>query len=396
MTLNKVLKLLLLSCAISVLIHCSGDTSSQIAGGGSSTEVSAVAGEVIYPDGTPVNNAHVILRPAEYLPDSAASETYCATHSIKETFTKQDGTYIVDSIFPDVYKIELSYQDTLSAMVSVHVASEGKTVTLPEEKIIPMAEITGKVQIDNVDSGRGRVQIYGMERATSADSTGLFKLRVPVGSHILHIDVLSPDMRETVDKMNVELDVTAGEKRDVGTLNLARPPMRPCFDGTCDSMVIRHVLDTLKLESVAVDSVCTWQNGRIVALSFRGHFIEFVPREISRLMKITALDFGKTGLKSLFHDIGMMRNLNSLRLDSNKLRKLPKEIGYLPYCATLDISSNELDSLPISITTLRPMVYLNLSGNRLCNLDGSVIPWAQRFDPDWQTTQNCVQFSSKK
>lgn len=396
MTLNEVLKLLLLPCAILLQMHCSGNTSSQIAGGGSGTEVSAILGQVYFPDGTPVNKAHVVLRPADYLPDSAASETYCVSHSIKETITKQDGTFSIDSILPDNYKIELSYQDTLSVMVSIHIASESKTVSLPEEKIVPTAEITGKVQIDNIESGRGRVQIYGMERTACADSSGIFKLRVPVGSHILHIDALSPDMKETVDKMNVQLDVTPGEKRDVGTLNLVQPPMKPCFDGTCDSIVIRRVLDTLKLESETLDSICTWQNGRIVALSFRGRFVEFIPREISRLMKITALDFGKTGLKTLFHDIGMMRGLNSLRLDSNKLIKLPKEIGYLPYCAILDISFNELDSLPMSITSLRPMVYLDLSGNSLCNLDGSVIPWAQRFDPDWQLTQNCVQFNSRK
>lgn len=384
--------LVLVVGGLQLFFQCNS-SSPLYAGGSTSTEVSVVSGLIVNPNGTPAVDAIVNLRPADYLTDSSLSSSYRGSHSIISTRTSSDGSFNIDSILQGFYHIEVSIGDTLSILLEVNVESGNREYKLPDTMLMPMAEIVVNVQISSSDSSRGQMQIFGMEREVCADSLGNFKVWVPQGAHTIHLDAVSSahsgQKPPEIDGMDIRLNMGAGEKRNIGTFNLAPQPLQPCLDGNCDSITINNILDTLGMGTLPLDSFCTSQNGRIVSLSFRGRQLAFIPRDITKLMKVTVLNLGKTGLQSLFHDIKVMRNLTSIYLDSNNLSELPVDFGELVNCSRLDLSGNNLSSLPNSIVNLSPHTFLDLTGNNLCGIESPILSWANTYDPDWKVSQRC-------
>ncbi len=385
--------LLLVLSVFALILHCNHDSPSQYAGGSSGTEVSVLSGIVLNPDSTPAVNAIVRIRPADYLCDSAFSSEYLSSHFLIDTVTGPDGSFNVDQITPGSYRIEVSSGDSLAVMIEVDLDSTENRHNLLENVLLPMAEIEVKVKIKSNDKSLGRLQIYGLEREVYSDSDGFFSVRVPYGAHIIHLGAVSADSfrpyNPEMGYLDVKLNMGVGEKRDLGTFNLVPQPMKPCYDGHCDSITINKILDTLGLEHFLIDSVCSWRNGRIDSISFRGRDLEFIPWDIVKLMRVTALDLGRCGLQLISGDITIMRNITSLYLDSNQLSQLPQGIGNLINCRVLNLSGNNLKSLPRSITDLSPKIFLDLSGNSLCQTDQELGEWADRYDQDWRGAQKC-------
>jgi hypothetical protein len=375
------------------LITCSPNSHDQLAGGATGTEVSAISGTIVNDDGSPAVYATIKLRPADYITDSSTSTGYCSLHSILDTKTDLKGNYKIDSVIPGSYRIEaISSNDTLGVIIDLNVVTNSPVVNVPQSKLLPMAEISGEIQINYTSESRGEIQIYGVERDVVTDSNGMFRIRVPVGAHNLHIKTFtdSPSIPlQNIESMDVHLHVESGEMRDIGTVHIYSSQSKPCQDGKCDSLALLEILDTLKLAPAMFDSVSRWQGGRIVTLNFRNVKIQTVPKKIMKFSRVTSIDLGNTGISYLFHEIGYMRNLTALYLDSNILNELPNEIGNLNNCRILDLSGNMIRFLPGSITKLYPAELLDLEGNRFCTLDSAMAAWATKFDPDWKATQVC-------
>jgi hypothetical protein len=377
----------LLVCAFSWLFFCSPNSNEQLAGGSTGTEVSAVVGTIVNSDNSPAANVSIRLRPADYITDFSESIQYRSVHSIFDTVTDVNGHFKIDSVLPGDYRIEaVNSSDTFGVIIEVNVAIDSSIVTLPQTKLLPMAVITGDFQVSLDSLNGGLVQIYGIERSATIDSNGKFQLRVPDGDHRLHFKANADEPDISMD-MNVH--ATQGEKRDIGAVRYGSPQSMGCPDGHCDSIILLEILDTLHLDTTLFSAISEWQNGRIMALDFRGLQIQFLPKKVMKLSKVVSMDLGKTGIQGLFHDIGFMRNLNALYLDSNMLNEVPFGIEELSSCRSLDLSDNRISSLPGPFTRLYPNVLLDLSGNKLCNIDSTMSNWASRFDPDWKETQMC-------
>ncbi|MBN1603329.1 MAG: hypothetical protein JW915_17100 [Chitinispirillaceae bacterium] len=390
-TVNFPVQLLTLIAFLS--ITCSQDSGDLLAGGATGTEVSVVTGTVLNDDDSPASYASVRLRPVDYIADSSASCGYRSHHSIKDARTDSSGHYRIDSVVPGSYRIEaVSSNDTLGVIIEVDVVTEKSLVNVQQSRLLPMAEIRGEIKINYTSENKGKVQIYGIERNVMTDSNGMFRVRVPVGAHNLHIRTFADShsgQAQNIESMDFRLRVDPGEVHDIGRVQIYSSQAKPCQDGRCDTTVLYEVLDSLNQARTMFDSVSVWHGGRIVALNFRNVKIQSVPRKIIRLSKVMSINFGNTGLTNLFREIGYMRNLNELYLDSNMLKELPYEIGELNNCKILDISGNIIKTLPRSITRLYTSELLNLAGNRLCTLDSSLATWAEEFDPDWKESQIC-------
>ncbi|HON11176.1 MAG TPA: hypothetical protein PLE24_09940 [Chitinispirillaceae bacterium] len=374
-----------------IILFCVCTNPVQTAGGASGTEVSSLKGIIYDTDGNPAEGVDILLRPSDYLADSALSEEYIKTHTIADTKTTSDGSFEIDSILPETYCIEALSGDSYSVLIRIGVQKDAKHFELDPERLLPVSMVKGTVNVRREDSAAGYVQVYGLERSVRADSIGQFSISVPPGVHVFHLGTVSLKHGKPLNQsgnMDITLDIGSGEMRNIGAVNLEPYPIHPCYDGTCDTMTIKRILDSLGYGEIPVDSVCNFRNGRISGISFRGMELKYLPIEIVKLKEVRTLDLGNTMLTGIIPEIGMMR-LFELYLDSNNINSLPQEIGFLRDCWNLDLSANELESLPEKIVLLAPTESLDLSGNKLCNIDSSLAMWADRFDPDWQSSQRC-------
>jgi hypothetical protein len=389
---NKKRFIRLACAAVFCMAQCS-PSPQQVAGGASGTEVSGnvVAGSVVAPDKKPLQGAVVRLRPANFLLDSLSVKGYRGSHSVLDTVTAANGFFEFESVLPDTYHVEITFNDSLSVVVSFRNIGVDSRIVLPLDTAFPVAIVAGNVVITNTDTSRSSVQVYGMDRRIIPDSNGNFSMRVPRGKHELHISAYQqgPGTINEFDGMDISLGVASGENKNIGSMKL-QPPSSPCGDYVCDSMTVRKILDFIGLPGVAVDSAVVVQNRRITGLVLRKKPItNKLPWEIVMLTELRLLDLGQTGSTSVFPEIQKIEKLESLRLDGNLLTKVPPGIGYLRQLKELNLSGNNLDSLPASIVNVRPTAALDLSNNRLCAVDSARTAWANTYDPDWKATQRC-------
>ncbi|MBN1308368.1 MAG: leucine-rich repeat domain-containing protein [Chitinispirillaceae bacterium] len=226
-----------------------------------------------------------------------------------------------------------------------------------------------------------------------------------------------------------------------------------CTDYACDSSVIRQILDMNGLDTVAVQSVSSVNNGRVVQLHLvydqsllrslpkrlailpasvgrlsalqnldvSGNTLDSVPESIGRCTDLEFLCMyrnrlsvfpgwitGCTGLKRLGlgenqldhipESIGMLRALKDLLLGENRLTRLPDSIGALRSLKVLDISGNLLETLPASVVYLDSLSCLFLAGNSICSLSARQEEWVRRvptgtnctrWEPEWPDSQQC-------
>jgi len=125
---------------------------------------------------------------------------------------------------------------------------------------------------------------------------------------------------------------------------------QPCQDYTCDSLVVRKILDVN----------------------------------------------GLTDAVSSFSEKGFSGRIDFIEISFKKIKIIPPEIGNLSGLITLYLSSSQLKGLPGKITLINP-IYFFLDENNLCNVSGSVSEcinshqtlkndWGGKY-PSWDTTQ---------
>ncbi|MBN1130440.1 MAG: hypothetical protein JXA71_15715 [Chitinispirillaceae bacterium] len=390
---TKTVPNMLLACAVLLTLMCTGCSISSLDTGGSSgTEVSAISGTVVDQEGAPVANATVRLRPIDFLADSANSEMYLATRSLIDTVTRPNGSYAMCGMLPDSYTVEITVNDSLGVTIPLMLSSSDKMVALPNDTVSPLAEMTGNVQVGYGGDAFGYIQVYGLQRSARPDSMGNFSLTIPSGRHRLHIGAYLPAGPDTseFDGMDLSVEVQNGEQRNIGSFRMRPPPPPPCLDGSCDSAVVRYILDAAGLNYVRTGEVTRVENGRIVELHLRNRLMQNgIPPDVNKLIELRVLDLGRTGLPFMFPDMGRMSKLEVVRLDGNHIPEFSSSVGNLSLLRELDLYGNELTQLPPSIVQCTGLLFLELSNNRLCALDQAMAAWADRYDSDWRSTQRC-------
>lgn len=362
--------------------------------GGSGTEVS-IAGKVVNPEGRPVENALVRLRPTSFISDSIRSVSYCATHSIFDTLTGNDGSFIFSKLFYDDYTVEVLCNETLGSVEQVRIDETAPRSTISAVPVFPLSKISGSVNLYYNTEAPIIVQVYGIDRFARADNRGSFSLLVPPGLQKLHIAAYAKNDTTShlfeLDGLDISLTVLPDEERDAGVFHLRHSPSQPCNDGECDSMVIRSILEASGSRSIPLSSVSrTNDKGRIVELNLRRlNFSKGIHFDIIKLCELQILDIGNTNLPMMFPDIGMMQNLEVIRADSNKLSFFSSSIGNIESLKELNLNDNELTELPQSIIKCRELSKIYISGNQLCEIDTVVSEWLDTIIPDWRDNQRC-------
>jgi Leucine-rich repeat (LRR) protein len=64
-------------------------------------------------------------------------------------------------------------------------------------------------------------------------------------------------------------------------------------------------------------------------------------------------------------------------------------MGSLTALQRLLLTSNNLTTLPGSFTHLVNLQVLSLAYNRLCNLPSALHAWADKYNPGWESAQDC-------
>jgi hypothetical protein len=376
-----------------VLLRCSLEPM-NVAGGASGTDLSAcvVSGNVVDSSGNPVAGAVVYLRQAGFL--AADSEIIRVSPNGKwiacDTLTDASGSFHFKSIDTGSYSIEVNYKDSLGILFPCTVSTHDARNDLPQDTLYPLAVVTGHIDADANPFEQTQVsviQVYGLQRIVRPDSAGFFRLLLPQGQHNLRFSSDSGN----IDPMEVSIYVHPNQQKDIGHFHLGNFPwiQRPCQNLECDLSVVRSILDSCGLFTVAAESVVTSDSGRVAGLNLQGRNIVRIPMELGRLERLRTLDLSGNAITNLPPPRVLPSALRTMVLRANKLTELPGYIGLLRNIETLDLSNNQLQSLPDSIVTIAPLVMLDLSGNKLCSLPSSIAAWADRYDSDWRQTQDC-------
>lgn len=115
-----------------------------------------------------------------------------------------------------------------------------------------------------------------------------------------------------------------------------------------------------------------------------------LPQNISNLSGLRVLSISGCSLGSLPASIGELAGLKRLLAEDNEITALPSTIGAISNMTVLLLTGNNLTSLPPELAKLEKIVLLSLGYNRLCHdLSENVVVWADRFNPDWRSTQVC-------
>jgi len=169
---------------VAVLVSCS-PTSTDRAGGSSTTDNPRVLAKALLPDGTPAVQAVVRLRAQNY-------------RAAPEILQKGHGLAMIDTITDNMGRIELSGLDTGSYNIEIAAESSavllpftvffGDTVDLGEASLQPFSTISGTVTTENNSNTPLYAQIEGLERITTVDTTGTFVFPdLPAATYTIHI-----------------------------------------------------------------------------------------------------------------------------------------------------------------------------------------------------------------
>ena len=233
---------------------------------------------------------------------------------------------------------------------------------------------------------------------------------------------------------------------------------QPCLDYTCDSLIVRNILDLNGLDTVKVERAAYPINGRArrIFLGY-GYSINSLPKkltkipsEIGNLSALEELDIAGNDLGSVPPDIRncsllkilrmggnsldlipnfiwhlsnlqelylennhisilpdsicLLFSLKLLGLDGNSLKKIPDSIVHVRNLEILSIASNSISSLPDSIVTLDNVKCIFIAGNEMCFLSNSIVNWiknirkitfCERGEPVWPESQRCTQASNR-
>ena len=379
MIISKIILLFLLTLV--GFFSCTNSPMGSIAGGsGSDVEARAacITGTIVDSTGTPQANATVRLRPEDYLSGETVSTSAGKLKQVN-TVTDTAGAFSIDSVDSGRYVIEVLSGDTLGVIIMCEVFPGDTVKNVEQSTVMPMATISGYIDIENSDPSEVTVRLYGLDHVTHPDSNGHFDMRVPYGHYRLAIDADSYAGRH-----EDSLEVYSG-----GSYMYERSgSSEPCEDWQCDSLFIGIFLRRVVNSTIPVDSVVVKRDDRVVGLNLRGLGLTHISPMLNNLTALEQLDCGNNRLEDISTLHSLLPQLQVIKLDSNKLVTLPEDIGTFERLEVLDISENNIGELPSSIVNCS-LTELNISGNELCDLPYDVAQWLTVQVGDFGESQRC-------
>jgi hypothetical protein len=369
-------------CCFLTVMQCS----QPVAGGSSDTEVSAkIVGVATDINGNSVQDATVRLRPHDFLPDNDLPKLHLTEANCT---TDENGNYLIDSVEPGEYLIEVSSGDSTGC---IEACSIGKAKYTVETVLMPFATVAGNVELSYGTPQfyqNAHVDVYGTTHRTTLDSTGFFILQLPAGVHSLRFCVYE-SFYDTV-KMNVTVQSSQYKNIGVVTLYYSLPPPFYCLNDSCDSSAVRSLLDSNGYADIPVEEVSVKGHGRIEELNLRGFDITSSLYALGRLNGLKVLDLGNTGIADSCHFLCGISQLRVLKIDSNNIAGLSRCTEGLLSLEVLDVASNLLEDLPkhLPFFSLR---LLDISDNRICNLSPFMEGPIDMLCPGWEESQTCVE-----
>ncbi len=106
-------------------------------------------------------------------------------------------------------------------------------------------------------------------------------------------------------------------------------------------------------------------------LNLSSNKIEFLPNEISLLIKLENLNLSENLLVQLPSSVGQLKNLKQINLSKNNIRSIPKELCQIQLLDHLDLSSNKIDKVEDYIEDLS-CIELNLNENQIKFLSSNI------------------------
>jgi hypothetical protein len=275
-----------------------------MASGASGTELSActVSGVAVDQQGKPVGGAIVRLRPKYFLAADSTTVPLMlrGKKTIADTVTNALGEFQFELVDTGEFSIEVNYNDSLAKLFPCTILTTDTLKKMQKDTLVPMSIVWGHFDAfdsNNVPDSSARIQIYGLDRFAkpNPDSAGKFSLKVPNGNLNLKFSMDTGHQNE----MDVRISLLPNQKREIGSFRLGQSQMRPpppCQGFNCDSIVVRAMLDSLKLDTLAVDSIAKTRNSRIVELDLHGLNLTNIPGELQRLDALEVLDLSNNRL----------------------------------------------------------------------------------------------------
>lgn len=357
--------------------------STNVAGGASDTEVSAtLSGTIFDAGGVVIPHARVRLRPADYRPGTLEMYPSSETVRVFDGTADSTGAFSIDKVADGEYVLEILSGDTIGAVVPVIVDS---TVSV-SAVLKPFGTISGNVDMYNHPGiyGKAKIEFVGTEHVGYPDTVGHFSQMVPYGEQHMRLSADTTVFNEII----VQFYVQPAQISTIGTLRMSAPGL-PCYSYSCDSMVLRTLLDDAGYSDTPVEQVSSAMYGRIYKINLRGFSLPVSLAPLAQLNALGFIDLGNTGITDSCRFVMYMWGLEELLLDGNNITGLSQTFEYLAGLRTLDISNNNLSRLPAHIDALK-LMKLNITGNALCDLPPSLVNWANRYSPYWLATQRCL------
>ena len=99
--------------------------------------------------------------------------------------------------------------------------------------------------------------------------------------------------------------------------------------------------------------------------------IEYLPNEISSLVKLETLNISENQLRTLPNTLSQLKMLKQINLSKNNLSEIPIELCQLKQLNFLDLSSNKITQIKDYIQELM-CVELNLNENQIRSISSNI------------------------
>jgi hypothetical protein len=170
---------------LSIIISCSWNNNDIAGGIGHEGEARTIAGAVYYPQSTqkPVTKAAVYLNPRTYL----FSGYDVPERESPDAFTDSNGNFKLTVSDTGKYSIEVNDGNRNAVLIACTVADSNKEIRLEPDTLTPTGAIKGFVLLSTLPGQTALVQVYGIKRmATTDSSTGAFTIDdVPRGNYTI-------------------------------------------------------------------------------------------------------------------------------------------------------------------------------------------------------------------
>jgi hypothetical protein len=377
----------IIGAGLALLARCISEPPA-ITGGSSDTEVSArISGVIVDKEGKPSINALVRVRPTDYLPGQRIDTTADSGRQGFDCRTDTGGAFFVDSVVDGDYLVEVLADDSTGAVAECRMVDARPCTisTVMQPLGMVLGEIEASYENESIRS-RAMVEVFGTEHVVHPDSGWWFKIPLAAGEHRIKISIDSSSFDSVILNVQVEPEVP----RSIGIVRVNYMPQPPCWEGVCDSIVLRNFLDSAKHPEVAVHDVTQWRMGRITVLNLSGIPISIPLAPLGQLSAVEELDLSHTGIADTCRFLYGMWNLRILRLNDNNITGITHFVEGLYWLEELILTNNKLTTLPEKLTGLTNMKKLNISGNQICILPPNLGGWIDLFDQGWYFRQACT------